>query len=157
MQVEVSPKCFHQPFSLIESYVAHCTVHQPNHPLCDLLDLSIAKIISTKFTINNPIAKINSAKLTVFGPANRENLFRENFCPRKLLPLRYTYGMRHWSSVPISVWIVVLATPADAAAFPPRRKEWEFMVGSFGKQVRSNEIMWFLARNTLDEKTYTGL
>ena len=63
--------------------------HQPNHPLCDLLDLSIAKINSAKFTINNPIAKINSAKLTVFGPANRENLFRENFCPRKLLPLRY--------------------------------------------------------------------
>ena len=53
----------------------------PNLPLCDLLDMSIAKINSAKFTINNPIVKINSAKLTVFGPANRENLFRENFCP----------------------------------------------------------------------------
>ena len=30
------------------------------------------------------------------------------------------------------------------------------MVGAFGKQVRSKEVMWFLVRNTLEEKTYNG-
>ena len=33
-------------------------------PLCDLLDLSIAKLNSAKFTISNPIEKITSAKIS---------------------------------------------------------------------------------------------
>ena len=42
----------------------------------------MAKINSAKFTINGEIAKINSAKFAIFGAVNRENKFRENFCPK---------------------------------------------------------------------------
>ena len=41
-------------------------------------------------TIRTKIAKLNSAKFADFGPVNRENLFRENLCPRKFMPLRYS-------------------------------------------------------------------
>ena len=36
------------------NHLAQRTEHQANHPLCDLLDLSIAKINYEKFTINKP-------------------------------------------------------------------------------------------------------
>ena len=47
-----------------------------------------------EFRKKSPIAKISSAKLVVFGPLNRENLFRENLFPRKFLPLRYVTNKR---------------------------------------------------------------
>ena len=54
----------------------------------DLSNLSIAKVNSAKFTTNNPIAKIDSKRFSAFWPANRKNLFHENFCSRKYLFLR---------------------------------------------------------------------
>ena len=49
-------------------------------PSCGVLNLSIAIIISVKFTINKPLTKLSSTNFTVFGPDKHENLFCKNFC-----------------------------------------------------------------------------
>ena len=41
-----------------------------------------------EFRENPSTAKMSSVKLAHFDPSNRENLFRENFYPRKFVPLR---------------------------------------------------------------------
>ena len=48
---------------------------------CDLSNLSIAKMNSVKFSINDPVAKIGSKKFDFFWTYKRENLVCENFCP----------------------------------------------------------------------------
>ena len=45
---------------------------------CKLSNLFIVEINSVKFTINDPILKVISVKLAVFGPANSENLLGKN-------------------------------------------------------------------------------
>ena len=44
-----------------------------------------AKIYSAKLGYDGAIAKINSAKFTIFALVNRENKFRENLCPLGML------------------------------------------------------------------------
>ena len=84
LQVEVSPKMLSS--TLIESEHLNSTTQRT--------DGSFHRKNKFREIRNNPIAKINSAKLSVLGPANRENLFLKNFCQRKLL--RVVHNREDW-------------------------------------------------------------
>ena len=76
------------PLSLLFLVIQKLVLVVISQLLYDLLNLLMAKINSLKFAIHGSIAKINFSKFSIFWHVNCENLFSENLCFRKFMPIR---------------------------------------------------------------------